>query len=272
MKDDKYTTFAQVCQECLTDETVFATFKQNWNFTYMLEQHWETTDYIGIRFCETLNERYGDLLKDLPWTRYRENDQLGGPRVHLYDQLNITLPDMHFSHTTLRYIYFSLELIAFLNWDQPPSEFSIIEIGGGYGGQCKILKDTFRHFYPTLVLHYTIVDLAPVSRLQQKYLHRLDVHGVTFHTPETYPKDIAYDCCFSSYAIGEIDLDIQFEYIEHILLHCAQLYLLWNQTDVNPYLEFKRVLEVKPEYPEFTVGNKIVTSLEKKWVSIEIFL
>lgn len=265
MTDDKYTKFTRVCDECLTDETVFATFKQNWNFTYMLEQHWETTDYIGTRFCQVLNEKYSHLLPTLPWETYRTNDALGGPRVHLYDELNVSLPDYHFTHTTLRYIYFSLELMTYLDWgDQPPSTFSIIEIGGGYGGQCKMIQDTLHHFYPDTMVDYVIIDLPPVSRLQQKYLSRLNVHGVTFYTPETYPRDVAHDCCFSSYAIGEIELDVQAEYIEHVLLYCTYLYLMWNQTDVNPYLEFKRTLHIEPEYPEFTVGNKIVTSVDHK--------
>lgn len=260
--DTKYDTFANVCLDAVRDDSVFATFKQNPGLTYMLEQDWETTEYIGTRFTECLNERYSSLLPHLPWTKYRENDAFGNPRLHEYTQLQVSLEDYWFSHTTLRYIYFALDLVSFLKqtWTVPPSTFSIVEIGGGYGGQCKMVIDTLAYFYPTMTVEYTIIDLDPVSRLQQKYLHRIGVHNVRCVTPDTYRKDQTYDCCFSSYAIGEIGLEYQFDYIEHVLLYSTLLFLVWNQTPINPYLEYHRTLSVEDEYPQFTPGNRVITS------------
>jgi len=41
----------------------------------------------------------------------------------------------------------------------------IVEIGGGYGGQCKIIYDCFEP------ISYLMIDLGELLKLQEKYLN-----------------------------------------------------------------------------------------------------
>lgn len=261
-EDDKYTRFIKVCQESLNNRDIWNTFRQNWNYTYMLEQHWDTTEYIGIRFIQVLKEKYGDLLKELPWKVYLQNDTIGGPRLHNYKDLetHVYLQSYYMTHTTLRYICFSLDIITYLrSVSYEFNSLSIVEIGGGYGGQCKILIDTLRHFYPHLKLDYTIIDLEDVSKMQHKYLNELGYKDVSCSTSMNYKKN-RYDLCISTFTIGEIGVNHQNDYIRNIILKCPYTYMIWNHSPINSLL-YSRDIEIQDEYPSFEGGNHILTFL-----------
>lgn len=258
-EQEKYTTFLQVCQESLTDDQVFNNFKQNIAYTYMLEQHWETTEHIGSHIIHSLIKNFKPVLKTLPWDKYRENDSLGNPRIHNYTQLAEFVDNCYFTHTTLRYVLYSLYIWRMLKDKELNENFSVIEIGGGYGGQCKILFDTFSKLFPNLNIHYTLLDLKPVSEMQRKYLGKLGLKNVEFYTESNYPKNKKYDLCISEYCIGEIGLEYQFEYIENIVFKSRNIFFLWNHSPVNAYLAYKRELLIEDEDPLITEGNKMVT-------------
>lgn len=258
-----YDTYSEVSKQASLDDNIFNNFKQNISYTYMLEQHWPGTEHIGTLFYSKLEEKYKQLFIDLPWEKYQENDTVGGARVIEQPSLKKYVPNLphyYFSHTTLRYILTSLNVISHLQkkYEQNTlSKIDIVEIGGGYGGQCKIMIDTLLYYNPEIEYTYTIIDLEEPSLLQRKYLDRLEVKNVTCSICTDYEKNKEYDLCISTYTIGEIPIEFQNEYVETIIKHCESAYFLWNVTPIPPSIENRSI--VRPESPLLTTNNKTVT-------------
>jgi putative sugar O-methyltransferase len=71
------------------------------------------------------------------------------------------------SPNVYKYLYELMELRS--SFGDPEGflkSWNILEVGGGYGG----LATTVGHFYGDVVGDYNVVDLAPVCKLQRKYL------------------------------------------------------------------------------------------------------
>jgi putative sugar O-methyltransferase len=96
-------------------------------------------------------------------------------------------------------------------------DFKVIEIGVGYGGQCKILCDYFN------IKSYDLVDLPEVLRLTEKYLSKYEYNNVNVwdNKPE-------YDLVISNYAITECDREIQQYYIDNIAKKAKHGYITCN--------------------------------------------
>ena len=251
-----YETYGSLCSKAAEDDEILAIFKQHPHVTYMLEQSSPGSEFFGHRTLDILLPKYGHLLGDLPWEKYRKNDQIGGPVLHDWRhrlQSFASLDSYEFSHTTLRYIFTSLDAITRFG-DAFPKCLSVLEIGGGYGGQCKIFMDTIEHFFPDIRCEYTILDLKDPSALQNRYLREIDLFG-SCRSVSSIPHG-TFDLVISAYCIGEIPLEIQDEYVKKLLLPARFGYLLWNVTDVHPLLYFA---EREPELPFFTDGNLLVT-------------
>ena len=69
-----YNTYEEISRLAVIDDNVFNTFKHNWSYTYMLEQHWPGTEHIGFLFVNKLETKYKNILCSLPWKKYQEND------------------------------------------------------------------------------------------------------------------------------------------------------------------------------------------------------
>src|SRR5205807_1900385 len=101
--------------------------------------------------------------------RFRENDRLGSPQVCEYGQHGT------FSPTTLRYINVLSDLRRLFG---DLDGLRVLEIGGGYGGQCFVTSVLFKP------RSWTIVDLGPCRALQRAYLNRLGVPNLHFLSAE----------------------------------------------------------------------------------------
>ena len=126
--------------------------------------------------------------------------------------------DIFISPSTLRYIKVLSDLIKiFGNLDG----FKIAEIGGGYGGQCKIINDYFN------IKNYHIIDLPEVNLLSKKYLQKLNINNVRFSTSkDLIPED--YDLVISNYAYTELDRELQDIYKLNIIDNSKNGYLTCN--------------------------------------------
>jgi hypothetical protein len=101
---------------------------------------------------------------------------------------------------------------------------NIVEIGGGYGGQCKILNDIFS------IKNYTIIDLEEANMLQKKYLSKLNITNIEFQNNLSY-KSESYDFCISNYAFSECNKDIQRKYLDDIVLKSKHGYMINNRKE-----------------------------------------
>ena len=163
----------------------------------------------------------------------------------------INSPDItsyYFSPSTIQYIYQSYDILTKFTHQSDKKEIKIVEIGGGYGGLFKIMKDVAPLFGIT-IKHYTIIDLPDVTKHQKFYLEKL---GVTdFSVVPSNESDVKninaseYDLLISIYALGEFSHQLCEFYTNTLTKHIPHLYLWWNMTEVHEYYD---------QFPRETTG------------------
>ena len=200
--------YTELCARAAQDPATFASFKAHPDYTEVLEH---VTCSQGQEYLRIALQQTPALEAHL--SRFRKNDTVGSPGTCDYGGHGT------FSPTTLRYIKVLSDLITMFG---PLDGLNIIEIGGGYGGQCFITASMFR------LASYTIVDLAPCLRLQGTYLTQLDVQNVHFVQGDQLPAAESYDLAISNYAFSECTRKIQETYLTHVLARAARGYLTCN--------------------------------------------
>ena len=116
--------------------------------------------------------------------------------------------------------YLNLSDLIFLFGDL--SGFKIVEIGGGYGGLCKIISDLFSFE------SYTLFDLPECLRLSKKFLDSFNVKNVNFCTNHSLPSIGNFDLVISNYAFSELNGNLQQSYFNNILSITPLGYLTCN--------------------------------------------
>ena len=139
---------------------------------------------------------YIKALKKKPYlweliSKFAQADKICGAICFEYDGAFI-------SPNTLRYVKVLADLHeCFGKLD----DFNIVEIGGGYGGQCKVINDFAK------VRSYTIIDLPEVKQLAKRWFERFGMNDIIFRDHNDL-SIIKYDLCISNYAFTEFDRDI----------------------------------------------------------------
>lgn len=234
-----YESYKRVCESASKDDIVFDSFKTHPDFTPILEHVNKDQGNGYIDYIENSSEFTQDLLE-----KVRINDKFGGTKLEEYKQ-----PFSNVSPSTLRYFKVALELKEMFG---DLTGKRIIEIGGGYGGQCLTLKS----IYPDL--EYSIVDLPEVTALAKTYLSKNNIENVKFYSVEDIVEPLDVDLVISNYAISECTKVVQKIYIDNIIKNSKNGYITYNHIshlfDVNSYtpIEFKDVLgcNEKPEIPQ----------------------
>ncbi len=241
-----YNPYENICRLAVQQDDIFNNFKNLRDYTYVLEH--KNYGGQGQAFLSNIVKKRANILQYLPWKKFQENDLVGNPEVYNYLSLSkyIKLDHYNFSPTTLRYVMIGLDMVKFLE-----NDMNIIEIGGGYGGQCKILYDLARYFN-VRINSYTIVDLESSSKLQRKYLERFDLDVVCLH--ECPNKK--YDFVISNYALGEFPINIQNVYIENIVKNSSHGYIIWNSEELHDYFSN---FNIEAEVPLTGKHNRIIT-------------
>lgn len=232
-----YKNYENVCYKAVESEYIFNNFKNNKYYIEMLEH--VSYDH-GVKFYDLIKEY--DLSESI-WGLFSSNDKYGNPRKYEYDNLLI-------SPTTLRYIYWGLKI----NENIDLTNKSIVEIGGGYGGQMKILKD-LQIYFNRYFKDYTIIDIPGASRLQQKYLSKLEITENVNFTNYFDLVESNFDVCISNYGFSEFDRDIQDVYVNKVLKNCKEYYMVYNSEDIHPFLN-DAIIE--NENPQTGTINKIL--------------
>jgi hypothetical protein len=145
--------------------------------------------------------------------RFRENDRFGSPVVCDYDGYGL------FSPTTLRYVKVYSDLRCFF---RDLDGLRIVEIGGGYGGQCLVIHAGARPG------SYTLVDLPAPLELQRRYLEANGVERVTFSAPDELDPIAEYDLVVSNYAFSECRRQVQDHYLTRVLRRTSRGYATCN--------------------------------------------
>lgn len=200
--------YLDICNLASVDEKIFNSFRSNLAYKEIVET---VSQKQGERYLKMIIAKNPELLDH--FDEFRKNDLYGGPELYDYGKFG------KFAPTTLRYIKVLSDL---KNLFGSLDNMNIIEIGIGYGGQCKIISDAFK------VASYTLVDLEGPLKLAEKYLNNLQVKNIKFVPFNELKDGVEYDLLISNYAFSECERSIQDMYFEKAFKKSKRGYLLWN--------------------------------------------
>jgi hypothetical protein len=211
--------YPQVCLLASTDYRFFNSFRRNPIYNKALE-------HVTIRQgSEYLREITKDPQVFNKMEDFKENDAYGNPRTFDYPQVGRISP------TTLRYAKVLADLKRIF---RSLDGLSICEIGGGYGGQCRIINAFFQP------ASYCLVDIKPALMLAQRFLDHFTIRStLSFKTMNELERK-SYDLVLSNYAITELPRSIQEVYFEKIIFPSRMGYITYNEISSPECRSYKR--------------------------------
>ena len=205
-----YTDF---CRFAACDDECFANFKRSSIYNVILEH---VSYGLGKKYLKIISRNYPYLLQNMD--QFRENDSIGNPVTFSFGKYGL------FSPTTLRYVKIAGDLMSM---NTGLNNARIIEIGGGYGGQCKILSQAVGF------KEYIIVDLPDVLLLAKRYLDEANVKNVKFLTLNELGEVQDCDLLISNFAFSECYKEIQDTYLDKVIRHSKHGYIIHNGDDFD---------------------------------------
>ena len=213
----------------LSDEERFKNFRQNRGSSYrtVLEH---LTEHDGKRYYQEIKKRFdnhADILRAA-----LKNDELGNPEVYKY------APDIHMNPTTMRYCFVALEILeTFKNL----RDVNYIEIGAGYGGQCRILHSLVP------MNSVTLFDLPIAMQLQERFLQHFSIEVSKGDIRENFDIPPA-SLVVSNYAWCELDREHRNVYMEKVLNKCDKFYLTAYDIDVEGEFSHFENIEIEKDF------------------------
>jgi hypothetical protein len=241
-----YDQYRNACLEAATNNEKFSIFKRNSHYTEILEH---TSYEAGKHYAEFILKSNFNFDK---LSLLKSNDTQGSAAIAEYP-----VPFGYISPSTLYYIKVLADLE---NMFGSLDRMNIVEIGVGYGGQCKIISDYFKP------ASYTLVDLAEPLALAKRYHRDYRYENINYLTQDKLPSDTSYDLLISNYAFSECARPVQLDYIDKIINKSKQGYILYNDIsnrfgiDSLSKEEFTTLVACseKPEEPLSGVNNCIL--------------
>lgn len=232
--------YVKAVENAVKNYKAFRSFKSNPYYQRVLEH---VTFDQGQSYLEILKNDSPEILDKISLLKL--NDLIGNPKKFEYELIGEISP------TTLRYAKVASDLkLLFGSLDN----FSIVEIGCGYGGQMLVIDQIFN------IKKYLLFDLPPVLNLIQKYLesHLLNSSYET-STLNQHHNMRDFDLVISNYAFSELPSPLQIKYIEKVLSKSKRGYLTMNSglgnnalsnplkiDDLKKYLPNIEIIEEKP--------------------------
>jgi hypothetical protein len=202
--------YPYIVQQAVTNDNVFNTFKSHVWYTPILEH---VSYDIGFEYLEIIKNDYPFLLNNID--KYKTNDNIGSPITYNYTDVGNVSP------TTLRYVKVLGEISEHFGG---LDNLDVVEIGCGYGGQAKLIFDTYE------VKSYTFIDLPCVLELTKKYLSvfNIDMSKLIFKDITSLTENEKYDLFISNYAYTECSESIRETYFKNVLSNSKMGYLTSN--------------------------------------------
>ncbi len=244
-----YPQYDHFCYRASRDAELFARFKSDPSYRSVLEH---VTCQQGREYLQAILDQAPELLEQIE--AFRKNDSVGSPETCFYRETGKISP------TTLRYLKVASDLNLLFGSSLDGAD--LIEIGGGYGGQCKIIADLFPF------KSYTIVDLPGPIALTKKFLETLGVQNVIYKTFDETMDQESFDLVVSNYAYTECSDSMQEKYCKEILSRSQRGYMICTdvpglvaahrQKALERLSRFKIPYELFPEHPCTNPDNYLV--------------
>jgi putative sugar O-methyltransferase len=233
--DNIYPNF---CELAANDDSIFNTFRMNPNYTSILEH---VSFEQGNIYTELINKNNPELWGNVK--KYMLNDNVGSPRKMLFN-------GNYISPTTVRYIKVLGDI---KNQFGDLNGLDIVEIGCGYGGQAKIIMDTFD------VKSYTLIDLPSVLKLTKKFLTKCgdNLDKVFFKTMNELTTEKNYDLFISNYAYTECTKAVQLEYYDKVLSKSKMGYMTANFINTIFNLDYLTKEELFEMFPNHSIVDEV---------------
>ena len=238
---DNFGHYQNLCIATVSEDKLFKDFRSEATFRKMYEH---VTYEQGLTYITEAKKSFRDIFEAIEFLAC--NDRIGNPIRYYYEEFGFNI-----APTTLRYIKVLADLIKLFG---SLNDMDIVEVGGGYGGQCRIIHEIFKP------KSYTIIDLPEAIALTERYLREFAI----------YPKAQFehYDLFISNYAFTEIARDYQDLYIDKFINKSDRGYMTCNFYHVseaadmltfNEILKLKDTFEVLEEKPLTAKDNFIYT-------------
>ena len=227
LQDSAVVPYLQACRAASQGSDFFRGFKSHPAYRHVLEH---VTYEEGQQYLDEIEIDYMDKLDEI-----KENDALGTPVTCTYDGVGTISP------TTIRYLKNTSDIVTKFG----TSFNSIVEIGGGYGGLCKVLS-SFVKFE-----QYLLLDLEECNMLSRKYLSHFDLPTMSHQAEEIVDVDDNFDLLISNYALSECNRETQMMYIERFVKKSDKFYLMHNNFHAdNGNMSYEEFIDVMSDTHE----------------------
>lgn len=214
-----------VCREASLDDIVFRNFRSTKAYFDAVECG------QGVEFANYI--RSHATLKTLSSiSEVRKLDSFGNPVRNVIAEFGL------FSGTTLRYILFADHITRLFKL---PKNYSVVEIGAGFGGQAYVLSK----IHP--FSRYYIYDLPEVEMLINRMVSELSMRNVTCLDMHAELPDDDIDLFISNYALSECDRNTQLDYFMRVVVKAKRGYMLYNNTNIFNHLTLSDFIELFQE-------------------------
>lgn len=203
------------CRKFVENDEAFSNFRRDFDYGKILSGDPKIVGDIAIDSIKKFNQ-FNFLLDNLD--EIKKNDKVGNPYLYEYDQLGEINP------STLKYFNTIVEIKPLIG-DYVTKK--IVEIGGGYGGLCRIF-DAFYDFE-----EYIIIDLPDAIKLAEKYLNYFPklngkVKYISCEEFSNYDSIENVDLFIADSSIAECNLQTQNLYRDKIAKNSKHIYVAWN--------------------------------------------
>jgi putative sugar O-methyltransferase len=235
--------YPEVCYNAATTKA-FYSFRRDPAYKMILEH---TSQEIGEQYAAEIRKDV-DIVAMMG--ELRKNDSIGGAEPIDYGDLGMVSPP------TLRYIKVLADIKRIFG---NCSGFNIVEIGGGYGGQCRVICAAMP------IKSYTIIDISPAIALTRRFLECYPIAPrVIYRTPPEMGEDGFFpDLLISNYAFSELPIATQDVYLNKIIRRSRRGYITWNTTPVESYSLEDLIRTIPgatstPEKPLTAKSNRVI--------------
>ncbi len=224
-------SYRSICKLAAENDYYFSEFKNIQDYNNILE-------HLGKdhgQFClDAIKQQTPDLIQRIE--TFKRNDWYGHPRQDSFPEIGTI------SCTTLRYLKVASDIV--LTYGSSLNNKSIVEIGGGYGGQCLILSLIYQF------KDYTIIDLPEPLALTKRYLEKHNIHNVIYKAMDTKMADKNYDLVISNYGFVECSLEMREKYTREVLSYSKNGYITGPKYPAIEFLdEYAIPYEIWSENP-----------------------